>query len=65
MSSHVNSNINSGGVPKVLLPSVKVTVNNKISTQALLDPASTHSFIKMGLGEKLAPVKAGVPQGSI
>ena len=52
-SSHVNSNIVSGDVPKVMLPLVKVTVNDKISTHALLDPASTHSFIKLDLAEKL------------
>ena len=41
-------------VKGILLPLVAVTVNGNVDTVALLDPASTHSFVKKSLLDKLS-----------
>ena len=44
--NHMMNLDNDVNVQNMLLPLVSVTVNGEIETVALLDPASTHSFVK-------------------
>ena len=49
-----NNLMNVENVKCVLLPLVAVNVNGRLDTVALLDTASTHSFVKRSLVDKLS-----------